>query len=639
MESDELEDRDIVGARKTLAMIAQSNFVNFGIVLIIILYWILTFIFMSIPPENDNNVALKATYHSIEAIFIFVFVVEVAIFRYSFKEMYFSNKFNFINFIFLIIIIIFLVSDIAIDNFTVSVLLRSRGVMRLFHVPVILESIKSRIKRQKMNDFDDIRVQCHDKPTVEQVIEILMSIQDSIEDSKIWSDISFTIKQIVSGKLYDVKTKDAEIDEVKSVRKRRGAILQMEENAWIKSWTNVVKLKRDSNDYGTIIMAVSDHKTLESIIDLPISYISTVMEKIETLEFDIFEFKEKCKDRELSWIASLLLHKHSLYSGLHISINKFMGFINKISSGYNNVKYHNKTHAADVAQTLYYFVINGDWITLGKMDNIDIWSMVLGASCHDYEHPGYNNYFLINTKDTLALRYNDISVLESHHVASSFALLKIEQYNIFNKLCKDDESGIRKRMIHMILSTDMSKHFADIGTFKQRVSSDNFQPDEKDKLLCMGIGMHLSDISNPTKHWDLTLRWTELLFEEFFKQGDKERELGLKITDLMDRATTNIAKAQLGFIDVIVMPSYEAFSKFIKIASKNIKNMTKNREIWASKVDEYQKKMQEGLKQVLEDREIIQEAKSESEEDASSNKVSSMEDSSCNENSFSDVQD
>lgn len=78
----------------------------------------------------------------------------------------------------------------------------------------------------------------------------------------------------------------------------------------------------------------------------------------------------------------------------------------------------------------------------------------------------------------------------------------------------------------------------------------------------MGVGCHLADISNPTKHWDLTLRWTELLFEEFFKQGDKERELGLKITDLMDRSTTNIAKAQLGFIDVIVLPAYETFSKF-----------------------------------------------------------------------------
>ena len=184
----------------------------------------------------------------------------------------------------------------------------------------------------------------------------------------------------------------------------------------------------------------------------------------------------------------------------------------------------------------------------------------------------------------------------------------------------------------------MSKHFADLGNFKQRVTSNDFQPEEKDKLLWMGVGIHLADISNPTKNWDLTLKWTELLFEEFFKQGDKERELGLKITDLMDRANTNIAKAQLGFIDVIVMPSYETFSKFIKIANKNIKNMIKNREIWASRVDEYQKRMQEGLKQVLQNQEIIEEAKWESEEDDNtSNQVSSFDDSSPQSNSLSQI--
>mmetsp|Transcript_5078 Transcript_5078/g.4300 ORF Transcript_5078/g.4300 Transcript_5078/m.4300 type:complete len:171 (+) Transcript_5078:221-733(+) len=170
----------------------------------------------------------------------------------------------------------------------------------------------------------------------------------------------------------------------------------------------------------------------------------------------------------------------------------------------------------------------------------------------------------MNTKDTLALRYNDVSVLENHHIASASALMKLEKYNILSKLAPDDALGIRQRMIHMVLSTDMSKHFSDLGTFKMRLASESFSPDDDDKLLCMGIGIHLADISNPTKDWGLTLKWTELLFEEFFKQGDRERELGLKITDLMDRSTVNIAKAQLGFIDVVVMPAYEIFGKFIK---------------------------------------------------------------------------
>ena len=66
--------------------------------------------------------------------------------------------------------------------------------------------------------------------------------------------------------------------------------------------------------------------------------------------------------------------------------------------------------------------------------------------------------------------------------------------------------------------------------------------------------------------------------------------------------------------------------------------MIKNREIWSERVDEYQKRMQEGLKQVLQNREIIEEAKWESEEDdASSNKVSSFDDSTPQSNSLSQI--
>lgn len=194
-------------------------------------------------------------------------------------------------------------------------------------------------------------------------------------------------------------------------------------------------------------------------------------------------------------------------------------------------------------------------------------------------------------------------------------------------------------MVHMVLATDMSKHFGELGTFRQRVASENFEPDDKDKLLCMGLGIHLADISNPTKPWELTLEWTELLFEEFFKQGDKEREMGLKISDLMDRTTTNIAKAQLGFIDVIVLPAFESFAKFLKILNKNIKNMKKNREKWAERVPEYQKKMEDGIKQVIINNEIIEEAKSESEEDSISNKMSSFSNSSPQDYTISDIQE
>ena len=70
--------------------------------------------------------------------------------------------------------------------------------------------------------------------------------------------------------------------------------------------------------------------------------------------------------------------------------------------------------------------------------------------------------------------------------------------------------------------------------------------------------VHLADISNPTKMWPLVLKWTDHLFIEFFNQGDQEKNRGLEISYLMNRETTNIARAQAGFIENLIQPSFQA---------------------------------------------------------------------------------
>ncbi|KAL7064885.1 hypothetical protein AAHC03_05304 [Spirometra sp. Aus1] len=76
--------------------------------------------------------------------------------------------------------------------------------------------------------------------------------------------------------------------------------------------------------------------------------------------------------------------------------------------------------------------------------------------------------------------------------------------------------------------------------------------------------LHCADISHPAKEWDLHRVWTEMLFEEFFNQGDHEKALGLPCSPLCDRQTTPIAQSQLGFINFIVTPSFELLAELIQ---------------------------------------------------------------------------
>ena len=119
-----------------------------------------------------------------------------------------------------------------------------------------------------------------------------------------------------------------------------------------------------------------------------------------------------------------------LYSknGWNISLNGLeegvmYKFIKKIQDGYKLNSYHNKIHGCDIAQTVYYFCTRCEYQRIGKLSELEMCILTITGAIHDYEHGGVTNSYLAKIKDPLAVRYNDQSVLENHHVAASFELM------------------------------------------------------------------------------------------------------------------------------------------------------------------------------------------------------------------------
>mmetsp|Transcript_23384 Transcript_23384/g.20784 ORF Transcript_23384/g.20784 Transcript_23384/m.20784 type:complete len:140 (-) Transcript_23384:196-615(-) len=139
----------------------------------------------------------------------------------------------------------------------------------------------------------------------------------------------------------------------------------------------------------------------------------------------------------------------------------------------------------------------------------------------------------------------------------------------------------------MIIATDMSLHFEYINKFKALMNEPD--PDfekEENKTFVMSMCVHVSDLTNPAKNWTESYKWALVVYEEFFVQGDKEKELGLPIGDLNDRKNINLAKSQLGFVDFIVQPTLEAFELFLPKLSLNISQLKINRAKWNSMIPE-----------------------------------------------------
>ena len=122
--------------------------------------------------------------------------------------------------------------------------------------------------------------------------------------------------------------------------------------------------------------------------------------------------------------------------------------------------------------------------------------------------------------------------------------MKRQNCGILDRVSKDEFKRMRKLMIACVLGTDMAKHMAEVGKFKSKVASDDFDPSsgpEREETITMLF--HLADISNSSKVWPICLNWIDRLFEEFFMQGDLERDRGMPISYLMDRTTVCIARA------------------------------------------------------------------------------------------------
>lgn len=308
-----------------------------------------------------------------------------------------------------------------------------------------------------------------------------------------------------------------------------------------------------------------------------------------TWEFNIFDFNDSVKTRPLYHLSKHILEQYGVSQHFNLDETLLDTFLAKVDSGYRNNLYHCSLHGADVLQSVHYFLMTA------KIDELltreEQFSCLIAAMCHDIDHPGVNNAFLINTGAPLAVRYNDISVLENHHCAKTFELMFTEQdCAILKNLSFDRKKQIRSTIVSCILATDMAQHFDYITKFKNKISGGGLEvQDQKDRQLIMDIMMKCSDISNPARESSISLKWTSLIMEEFFKQGDEERRIGIPISVFMDRNATNVPKCQLGFIDYIVQPLFEPWTKFLDQPDfKGLDNLNDNREYWKKKLDEDQ---------------------------------------------------
>jgi hypothetical protein len=268
-----------------------------------------------------------------------------------------------------------------------------------------------------------------------------------------------------------------------------------------------------------------------------------------------------------------------------------------------------------VLRTIHVLMHRGGIVKEAHITEVGILAMYLSAIIHDFEHIGLTNEFLMKTQNELAVRYNDRSPMENHHVSSAWSALRAEKHFFLEGMPQKALDFLRKTVIEIVLATDMKQHFSLLSVFQSKAavvaaahansrpssrpsSRPNSRPvsavdvgngggggversnppsllatkassstgsmklwDEDGRLLAVQMAMKAADLGHLASAIDCHMVWVKKLEQEMFKQGDKERELGLPVSPLMDRHSgKGVTKSQTGFYSFVALPLYQSIS-------------------------------------------------------------------------------
>ncbi|NXR76779.1 PDE2A phosphodiesterase, partial [Pycnonotus jocosus] len=250
-----------------------------------------------------------------------------------------------------------------------------------------------------------------------------------------------------------------------------------------------------------------------------------------------------------------------------------------VKKGYRDPPYHNWMHAFSVSHFCYLLYKNLELVNY--LEDIEIFALFISCMCHDLDHRGTNNSFQVASKSVLAALYSsEGSVMERHHFAQAIAILNSQGCNIFDHFSRKDYQRMLDLMRDIILATDLAHH---LRIFKdlQKMAEVGYDPKNKQhRSLLLCLLMTSCDLSDQTKGWKTTRKIAELIYKEFFSQGDLEKAMGNSPLEMMDREKAYIPELQISFMEHIAMPIYKLLQDLFPKAAELYERVASNREQW-----------------------------------------------------------
>ncbi|XP_023234768.1 probable 3',5'-cyclic phosphodiesterase pde-5 [Centruroides sculpturatus] len=183
------------------------------------------------------------------------------------------------------------------------------------------------------------------------------------------------------------------------------------------------KIRRSEQKYKVALEILSYHNTCtEEEVDRAKQTLPANIPDI-LLDFAFSPYNLSADEKVTSTI-----HMFSDLFGLHkFDLDCLIRFTLTVKKNYRRVPYHNWTHGFCVANAIY-VVIKKARNTFRPLEEL---SLFVACLCHDLDHRGKTNQFLVNSASPLAAIYTT-STLEHHHFNQTVSILQQEGHNIIS---------------------------------------------------------------------------------------------------------------------------------------------------------------------------------------------------------------
>jgi len=256
-------------------------------------------------------------------------------------------------------------------------------------------------------------------------------------------------------------------------------------------------------------------------------------------------------------------------------------FILMVKRGYRDPPYHNWSHAFCVSHFCYLVLKNLQLVQKGIISELESLGLLVACLCHDVDHRGTNNSFQSLSNSVLAALYSsEGSVMERHHFAQSMCILNTDGCNILENLTKQEYTRCLDLLRDNILSTDIAHHLRVLPDMVEMARSGYDPASAHHHNLLSSLIMTSSDLSDQTKDWTNSKQIAQLVYTEFFTQGDLEKAMGNRPVESMDRERAFIPQLQIQFLDHIAIPVFRVLGDLFPEARAPYSAVSRTKEYW-----------------------------------------------------------